>query len=255
MTTAYEVLGIDSNADDAVIKAAFRRGAKECHPDLNEGDRNGERLRRLIAARDAALGSLRQLERRSRDLAGRAASEKRSDLIAGTLMAGIGILFLPVMLHVMSQPLELERTTRLSETTGTPNIGTKTPASRQKGLEGSSVEGADKPARTLESPPSFDAADADERGNLVAAGRGKAGWVIRLTSGTQALGETTADEHGEWVLIPDEPLAPGNHALSLIEIDPISKRSISGQTSISLSIASRQTTGSEPSRKAAGNQN
>ena len=55
--------------------------------------------------------------------------------------------------------------------------------------------------------------------------------------------KTMADEHGEWVLIPDEPLAPGKHALSLFEIDPISKRGISGQRSITLSIASRQTRG------------
>ncbi|MGO8780394.1 MAG: J domain-containing protein [Rhodomicrobium sp.] len=85
MTTAYDVLGIDSNADDAAIKAAFRRAAKKCHPDLNEGDRNGERLRLLIAARAAALSSLRQLERKSRDLAAKAAGKERSSILAGTL--------------------------------------------------------------------------------------------------------------------------------------------------------------------------
>ncbi len=104
-------------------------------------------------------------------------------------------------------------------------------------------------------PPSFDVADADETGKIVAAGSGKAGWTIRLMSGTQALGVTTADERGDWVLIPDEPLAPGNHALSLLEIDPSSKRGISGQRSIILYVASRQTRGSEPSRKVTSNKN
>lgn len=60
-------------------------------------------------------------------------------------------------------------------------------------------------------------------------------------SGTQAVGETTADEQGEWVLIPDEPLALGNHALSLLEFDPISKRGISGLRSITVFIALPQT--------------
>jgi DnaJ-class molecular chaperone len=53
MTTAYEVLGVDANADEATIRAAFRSAAKECHPDLNGSDSGGERrLRRLIAARE-----------------------------------------------------------------------------------------------------------------------------------------------------------------------------------------------------------
>jgi hypothetical protein len=53
MTTAYEVLGVDANADEATIRAAFRRAVKRFHPDLNGGDSTGEyRLRRLIAARE-----------------------------------------------------------------------------------------------------------------------------------------------------------------------------------------------------------
>jgi DnaJ domain len=255
MTTPYELLGIHSNADDAAIKAAFRRAAKKYHPDLNEGDRNGERLRLLIAARAAALSSLRQLERKSRDLAAKAAGKERSNILAGTLAAAVGILLLPVMLRVMPQRPEPERVIRPSQTMGTLHISTKAPASREKGLDGPLVGRAGQPAQTSETPPSFDAVDADETGKLVAAGRGKAGWIIWLLSGTQALGETTSDEHGEWVLILDEPLAPGKHALSLFEIDPISKRGISGQRSITLSIASRQTRGSEPRRKVTSNKN
>ncbi|MDO4572653.1 MAG: DnaJ domain-containing protein, partial [Clostridia bacterium] len=30
----YEVLGVQKNATDAEIKSAFRKKAKECHPDL-----------------------------------------------------------------------------------------------------------------------------------------------------------------------------------------------------------------------------
>ncbi len=67
MKKAYEVLGVDCNADEAAINAAFRRAAKECHPDLNRGDRDGERrLRRLIAARAALARSRRRDGTRSR---------------------------------------------------------------------------------------------------------------------------------------------------------------------------------------------
>ena len=38
----YEVLGIDKNATDADIKRAFRRKAKECHPDLHPNDKEAE---------------------------------------------------------------------------------------------------------------------------------------------------------------------------------------------------------------------
>ena len=88
--------------------------------------------------------------------------------------------------------------------------------------------------------PNFDIAYADETGKLVAAGRGEAGWIIRLLSNTKTLGETKADEHSEWVLTPDLPLDPGEHILSLLAIDPVSQRSISGQRSITLSIALRR---------------
>ena len=33
----YELLGIARGADDAAIKAAYRRLAKECHPDRHNG--------------------------------------------------------------------------------------------------------------------------------------------------------------------------------------------------------------------------
>ena len=34
----YEVLGVDKNADDSAIKRAYRKLAKQYHPDSNPGD-------------------------------------------------------------------------------------------------------------------------------------------------------------------------------------------------------------------------
>ncbi len=39
----YEVLGIDKNADDATIKKAYRKLAKQYHPDMNPGNEEAER--------------------------------------------------------------------------------------------------------------------------------------------------------------------------------------------------------------------
>ena len=38
----YEILGISKDADDAAIKRAFRKAAKENHPDLHPGDKAAE---------------------------------------------------------------------------------------------------------------------------------------------------------------------------------------------------------------------
>jgi DnaJ-class molecular chaperone len=43
MRNLYDVLGIDQNADDEVIKDAFQSLAKIFHPDLNLGDAVAER--------------------------------------------------------------------------------------------------------------------------------------------------------------------------------------------------------------------
>ena len=53
MTTLYDVLGISADADDEAIRIAFRKAAKQFHPDLNAGNRAAERhFRRVMAARE-----------------------------------------------------------------------------------------------------------------------------------------------------------------------------------------------------------
>ena len=36
----YEVLGVEKGADDAAIKSAYRKLAKQYHPDLHPGDKS-----------------------------------------------------------------------------------------------------------------------------------------------------------------------------------------------------------------------
>jgi hypothetical protein len=103
-------------------------------------------------------------------------------------------------------------------------------------------------------PPSFDIASVDDTGKLVVAGRAESGWTVPLGSKTLSLGETKADEDGEWVLTPKQPLTPGEHILSLLAVDPMGKRSVPGKRTIALSVASRgeRWGPSEPQRLLAG---
>ncbi|MEM7072262.1 MAG: LysM peptidoglycan-binding domain-containing protein [Pseudomonadota bacterium] len=63
--------------------------------------------------------------------------------------------------------------------------------------------------------PQFDIVRANRNGDVVLAGRSASGDVISIYDGTEKIGETISDERGEWVFVPDKPLAPGNRELVL----------------------------------------
>jgi len=63
--------------------------------------------------------------------------------------------------------------------------------------------------------PSFDVVRIDSQGNTVIAGRAAAMATIVIFDGATSIGRVVADGRGEWVFIPDEPLQPGTHELSL----------------------------------------
>ncbi|MDD3336508.1 MAG: molecular chaperone DnaJ [Eubacteriales bacterium] len=54
----YEVLGVGKNATDAEIKSAYRKKAKECHPDLHPNDKTAEeRFKELNEANEVLSDS------------------------------------------------------------------------------------------------------------------------------------------------------------------------------------------------------
>ena len=63
--------------------------------------------------------------------------------------------------------------------------------------------------------PSFDVVRISPEGNAVIAGRAPPGAEVTVHDGDKVLGQVTADNNGEWVLLPKEPLAGGQHQLSL----------------------------------------
>ncbi|MEX0807227.1 MAG: LysM peptidoglycan-binding domain-containing protein [Dongiaceae bacterium] len=64
--------------------------------------------------------------------------------------------------------------------------------------------------------PSFDIVRVTPEGTLVAAGRAAPGSVVTLRMNGEVFDTVEADERGAWVMLPDHPLAPGTHELSLV---------------------------------------
>jgi nucleoid-associated protein YgaU len=63
--------------------------------------------------------------------------------------------------------------------------------------------------------PGVDVVRVDHDGGLVVAGSAAPGTTVTITSGKTTLGEAKADSNGQWVFLPDAPLAPGVHELHL----------------------------------------
>ncbi|MEQ8320992.1 MAG: LysM peptidoglycan-binding domain-containing protein [Rhodospirillales bacterium] len=63
--------------------------------------------------------------------------------------------------------------------------------------------------------PSFDVIRVNPEGDTVIAGKASPGSEVQILDGDKVIGTVKADERGEWVFIPEEPLSPGSRSLSL----------------------------------------
>ena len=63
--------------------------------------------------------------------------------------------------------------------------------------------------------PSFDIVRVEPTGETVIAGRAEPGAEVTVLDGDREVGRATADERGEFVVLPDQPLASGSHQLVL----------------------------------------
>lgn len=64
-------------------------------------------------------------------------------------------------------------------------------------------------------PPTFDVVRVGPLGDTVMAGRAEPGSKVFIMEGDTSIGEVIADERGEWVFVPETPLAPGTLRLGL----------------------------------------
>ena len=86
-------------------------------------------------------------------------------------------------------------------------------------------------------PPSFDVVKVGPTGTAVIAGRAEPGAKVIVRDGDKAIGEVTADRRGEWVLIPEQPIASGNRLLSAEASSPQGSTTVKSEETVALSIS------------------
>ncbi len=109
-------------------------------------------------------------------------------------------------------------TTQGTATQGTTQGGSTSGTSVATTTSGTSGTGsATAPAAPGTGPvvPSFDIVRVNPDGGMVIAGRAAPHAMVSVTADGQKIGSIAADDRGEWVLLPDTKLAPGNHQLAL----------------------------------------
>jgi nucleoid-associated protein YgaU len=106
---------------------------------------------------------------------------------------------------------------------------------------GSAVTPADAakpnpPTQPSITPPSFDIVKVAPDGSTVIAGRAEPGSKVIVRDGDSVIGEVTADPRGEWVLVPQKPIPPGDRLLSLEASNPQGGAAVTSNETVALSI-------------------
>src|SRR5262249_17954087 len=91
------------------------------------------------------------------------------------------------------------------------------------------AQAASPPPESALAGPGFDVVLVEPTGEGVFAGRAGAGWKVEIESGGAKIAESTADAQGEWSIVLDKKLAPGDHTLTLRTISPDGTRALTAQ--------------------------
>jgi nucleoid-associated protein YgaU len=101
------------------------------------------------------------------------------------------------------------------------------------------------PQAAAPASPSFDIVKVGPSGTAVIAGRAEPGAKVTVRDGDKVIGEVTADRRGEWVLVPDQPIGPGDRLLSLEASGPNGGPTVKSDETVALSITPPKAGGKE----------
>lgn len=99
---------------------------------------------------------------------------------------------------------------------GTPDVVATEESAAPEATEEPAVPEATEEAAVEPSRPTFDIVRVTPEGGLVAAGRAAADSAVTLRVDGTPFETVDADPRGEWVMLPEEQLAPGTHELGLL---------------------------------------
>jgi nucleoid-associated protein YgaU len=85
--------------------------------------------------------------------------------------------------------------------------------------------------------PSFDVVKVSPAGTAVIAGRAEPGAKVVVRDGEKPIGEVTADRRGEWVLVIEQPIGPGDRLLSAEASNGVGGAVIKSEENVALSIS------------------
>ncbi len=85
--------------------------------------------------------------------------------------------------------------------------------------------------------PSFDIVRVENTGEAVIAGVAPPGWTVRVETPDRLIGKVKAGFDGSWVLLPDAPLAAGDHSLQVSAQAPDGARTVRGTQRVAISVS------------------
>jgi hypothetical protein len=124
------------------------------------------------------------------------------------ILGGVGLLLLAAALGINFMVNRKDQATAPEPALAAASAPAATPAP------------APAPAPGAASVPGFDVVRINPQGDTVIAGRAAPDAQVHVLDGEREIGSVTADQHGQWVLLPSEPLPSGRQELSLLTEPP-----------------------------------
>ena len=124
------------------------------------------------------------------------------------------------------------------------------PAETKSELQAEATAAVRPPAEPT-AVPSFDVVMIEPNGEGVIAGRAAPGWEVSVQSGGTKVAAATADAQGEWSAVLDQPLATGDHALTLKITSPDGTRALSSQERVRVEVGDDAKPAAPPAAAAA----
>ncbi len=99
----------------------------------------------------------------------------------------------------------------------------------------------DTAAAATDNTPGFDVMRVEPSGNAVVAGRAEAGSIVAIISNGDVIGKGIANNNGEFAIVLEKPLKPGDHDISLEATNQETQETNGSQQHIAVSVPEDET--------------